>query len=326
MHWGAGDEKKMLGVMDQNSVHYALNIGVRGEAFYRAIEGAKPYKKRLGIIFAPDWKLGETDKDFLTKLPDELEKAIKAGGLGMKMHKALGLTAKDTTGKLIPIDDPRLNATWERAAKLGCVIAFHVGDPKPFFEPTISPDNERYEELHLHPEWSFGDPAKYPGRDVILEQRNNVIRKFKTIKFQCVHAGNKPEDIKGMAKWFAEMPNFHIDTSARLGELGRLPVAEVNEVYTKYQDRILFGTDFQVHGETIIQGAGPDKAFTDAENKAFFQIHWRFFQTKDQQFDHPTPIQGKWKINGIGLEKTACQKIYWDNAYKLYKLDKLGVV
>jgi hypothetical protein len=42
----------------------------------------------------------------------------------------------------------------DRAAKLNTVVAIHVGDPKAFFEPP-TPDNERYDELKLAPDWSF---------------------------------------------------------------------------------------------------------------------------------------------------------------------------
>jgi len=323
-----------LKVMDDNFIRYGVIIGslvgtdakmITGDqAFYQLLEGIRPYRQRLGVMYSFDWSLIQTEPDFFNTAPDRLEKAVTAGGLGVKSFKDLGLEVKDKDGKLLPIDDPRLFPVWERAEKLGCVVAFHTGDPKPFFEP-ITPENERYEELHLHPEWSFADPAKYPKRDVILEQRNNVIRKFKNVKFQCVHVANKPEEIKTVAAWLEEMPNLYPDVAARLGEIGRLPAAEVHDVFTRFSDRFMFGTDRAWWGDCGVQGAGPCKPFTAAEDKWFYNTHWRYFQTTDQQFDHPTPVQGKWKINGIGLSEAAAKKLYWDNAYKLYKLDKLGV-
>ena len=37
----------------------------------------------------------------------------------------------------------------------------------------------------------------------------------------------------------------------------------------------------------------------------------------DEQFDHPTPIQGDWKIDGIGLGCEVLEKLYHLNAEKL---------
>ena len=65
--------------------------------------------------------------------------------------------------------------------------------------------------------------------------------------------------------------------------------------------------------------------FTSEEDRTFYDIHWRYFQTNETQFDHPTPIQGDWKIDGIGLSEAALKKLYWDNAYSLYNLDQCGV-
>ena len=112
------------------------------------------------------------------------------------------------------------------------------------------------------------------------------------------------------------MPNLTLDIAARLGELGRHPAEKGHKFFTKYQDRLMFGTDHMFFENVDIQGAGPEKAFTAEENKVFYEKHWRYLQTWDKQFGHPTPIQGKWKIDGIGLDKHVLKKVYWDNAYK----------
>jgi hypothetical protein len=87
----------------------------------------------------------------------------------------------------------------------------------------------------------------------------------------------------------------------------------------------MFGTDMAYWNGCDVQGAGPCKNFTFEEDRKFYEIHWKYFQTVDKQFDHPTPIQGKWKIDGIGLDPAVLKKIYWDNAYKFYKFDRFGV-
>lgn len=68
----------------------------------------------------------------------------------MKILKELGLGVRDKSGKLVTIDDARLDPIWEECGRLGIPVAIHIADPEAFFHP-IDGDNERYEELIGHP-------------------------------------------------------------------------------------------------------------------------------------------------------------------------------
>jgi len=325
MHIDIASIKRYLQIMDEYIIRFSINMGVTGDdALLKFMDAIKPYKNRLGALYAFDWTLIQKDRHFFDKAPDMLEKAVKAGALGLKCFKNLGLTVKDRDGSLLRIDDPRLFPVWQRAEKLKIVVSFHSTDPKAFFEPWNS-QNERWQELELHPEWSFADRSKYPPRNQILEHRNNVIRKFPNLNFQGCHVGNNSEDLDVINKWLTDMPNFYLDVSARLGELGRHPAEKGHALFTKHQDRMMFGTDHMFRKNGDVQGAGPRRTFSKQENDKFYQSHWRYFQTYDKQFDHPTPIQGQWKIDGIGLDNKVLEKFYWDNAYKLYKLELFNV-
>ena len=236
--------KKALEVMDDNNIRYGVAIAsiagddpnqyVGDRAFYEIMEAIKPYKNRLGLHYTYDWSLAETDPDFFTKAPDMLEQAVNAGAIALKNLKQLGLEAKDREGRLIAIDDPRLFPIWERAEKLGIPVAFHTGDPVAFFAPWNS-ENERWDELKLHPEWSFADRSKYPALETLFEQACNVYRKFRNIQFVSVHVGGYSENLKEVSRWLDEIPNLSVDTAARIGELGKHPASEGNEFFTKYQ-------------------------------------------------------------------------------------------
>ncbi len=326
--------KKAIQVMDDNLIRYGVviaSLSGKGEdlytgdkAFYELADAFRPYRNRIGLHYTYDWSLAESDADFFIKAPDMLEKAVNAGAIALKNLKQLGLTAKDHEGKLISIDDPRLFPIWERAEKTGIPVAFHTGDPVAFFQPW-EPGNERWEELELHPEWSFADRSKYPPLETLFEQVNNVYRKFPKVKFVAVHVAGYSENIKAVGRWLDDLPNVWVDTAARIGELGKHPASDGHEFFTRYKDRIMFGTDIAYWSACDVQGAGPCKNFTVEEHRKFYEIHWRYFQTSDKQFDHPTPIQGKWKIDGIGLDEEVLKKIYWDNAFRFYKLDRFGV-
>ena len=324
LHVRADTIDRCLRVMDENHIHYGMNIGIGGDGFEEFQRAYQPHRHRLGMMFAFEWERWETDPNYVKTAPDMLEEAVEKGAHGVKIWKDLGLTVKDPEGNLATIDDERLFPIWERAKNLGCIVAFHTVDPVAFFEPW-NPENERWEELELHPDWSFADRSIYPTRDEVLEQRNNVIRAFPTLNFQCVHGANYSENLAAIDAWMEEMPNMYVDTSARLGEFGRHPAQEGHDFFEKHQDRLMFGTDRVFGTEGDVQGAGPTKMFSSEEDQTFYDIHWRYFQTNETQFDHPTPIQGNWKIDGIGLSEATLKKLYWDNAYSLYKLERFGV-
>jgi predicted TIM-barrel fold metal-dependent hydrolase len=334
IHVTPGKIKKALEVMDDNLIRYGVVIAslsgsdaemyTGDRAFYELNDALKPYSNRFGLHYTYDWKLAETDPEFFNKAPGMLEKAVGAGAIALKNLKDLGLTARDTENKLIPIDDPRLFPIWERAGKLGIPVAFHTGDPVAFFQPW-EPSNERWEELKLHPEWSFADRSKYPPQEQLFDQVNNVFRRFSDVKFVAVHIAGYSENLKVVSNWLDEMPNLYIDTAARIGELGKHDSREGHEFFTRFQDRIMFGTDMAYWEECDVQGAGPCKDFSLEEDRNFYNIHWRYFQTDDRQFDHPTPIQGNWKIDGIGLESSVLKKIYRENAFRFYRLERFGI-
>jgi hypothetical protein len=56
---------------------------------------------------------------------------------------------------------------------------------------------------------------------------------------------------------------------------------------------------------------------TPADVDRFFSSSWRFFETADRAFPHPTPIQGRWAIDGIDLPRSALRKVYRENAERL---------
>jgi predicted TIM-barrel fold metal-dependent hydrolase len=145
-----------------------------------------------------------------------------------------------------------------------------------------------------------------------------VARHPKT-KFIGVHFGNAPEDPGLVARMLDTYPNFYVDTAARVPEIGRQDAARMRAFFEKYQDRILFGSDTGIGStqDEMMYGSNGAEPATDADEQRFFSATWRYFETRDRQFEHPTPIQGRWKIDGIGLPAPVLRKIYFDNAARL---------
>jgi predicted TIM-barrel fold metal-dependent hydrolase len=253
---------------------------------------------------------------------DRLEKEVEFGAKGIKFFKAMGLGARDADGKLIHIDDPRFDPIMDRAAKLNAVVAIHVGDPKAFFEPP-TPDNERYDELKLAPDWSFYG-QDYPPLMELWKETGRLVSRHPQTTFLFIHLG-MAEDLDYMEKFLDAHPNAYVDTSARVPEIGRHPVDQVRRFFLKFQDRILFGTDLALSPDHWQLGSVSETPVGFEDAVKFYQAHFRFFETDLKNIDHPTPIQGRWKVNAIHLPGDVLHKFYYANAEKLIFARKVTV-
>lgn len=269
---------------------------------------------RFAFFITLNWK-GVNDPGWGEREAKNLALAVKDGAVGVKIFKALGLAVKDTSGKLIAVDDPRLFPIWRTAGKIGAIVAMHTGDPKAFFEKP-GPQNERWDELKIAKSWSFYGP-KFPSRKTLLAQRDNLLRRFPQTIFLGIHFGNNPEDIDYVARTLANFPNFYIDVAARLGEIGRHAPEKVRALFLRFPKRILFGTDLIISGRYMQLGSVSAKQPTVDDAVRFYLDHRRYFETSLKQIRHPTPIQGRWRINAIALPRGLLRRFYFTNAWDL---------
>lgn len=254
-------------------------------------------RERFLVFFSPDFsRIDETG--FGEKEAERLEEAVRMGARGLQIYKALGLTLKDKNGKLIRIDDPRIDPIWAKCGELGIPVMIHSSDPRAFHDGPVDKYNERYEELIANPAWAYFN-TNIPSKEDLLDQRNRVIERHPNTIFIAAHMANLAEDLGRVALWLEKYPNLYIDIDARISELGRQPYT-ARKFMIKYQDRILFATDTQPNAEA-------------------YRVHYRFLETDDEFFD-PAPahkFQARWMIYGVYLPDEVLEKIYNKNAIKI---------
>ncbi len=51
------------------------------------------------------------------------------------MYKNLGFDFTDNKGKILRIDDPRIDPIWKKFGELGLPVLIHTADPKSFWDP-----------------------------------------------------------------------------------------------------------------------------------------------------------------------------------------------
>jgi hypothetical protein len=284
-------------IMDNTNVRTVVILtGMWGAKLQKVIdEMQKPYPGRFIVFTQIDWSKID-DASFSQEMVAQLDDAVLRGARGLKILKDLGLGVRDKSGKLISPDDPRLDPIFDECARLAIPVSIHSGDPEAFFHP-IDANNERYEELMEHPDWSFYG-SDYPSLEQVLEARNRMFARHPKTTFVSLHMG-WPENLPWVAKMLDQHPNVMVEFGAREAELGRQP-RQAREFFVTYQDRIMFGTD-------------------NGMDEAMYRNLFRWLETSDEYFDYwGSPGQGRWKISGMALPDAVLEKIYHVNAERMF--------
>ncbi|MSP15525.1 MAG: amidohydrolase [Myxococcales bacterium] len=318
-HFGPAAAPRMIALMDARGIDTVWNLsgGSPGRGLEQQLAAAGAYPGRIVVFATLDFREPRRGPGWGARLAASLRAAHALGARGLKIPKGLGLGYTDELGALIPVDSAELDEVFTTAGTLGMPVAIHTGDPVAFFSPA-TPENERWDELSAHPEWSFHRAGVPSWEELFAALERRVARHPKTT-FISVHFGNAPEYPDRVGALLDRYPNLTIDTAARIPEVGRHDATRMRAFYERFADRVLFGTDLGVGvgpGELMLGSTGPEPP-TEADVERFFSATWRYFETTDRGFPHPTPIQGRWTIDGVGLSRELLRKIYGDNATRL---------
>jgi predicted TIM-barrel fold metal-dependent hydrolase len=304
-HLGGGKErltpetvKKYLTELNEAGVKTVVNLdggwGDRLKETLAALDEAHPGRFLTFALVNFD---GIDDADWGDREAKRLEESFKAGAKGLKFHKTLGLRYRYKDGKLMTVDDPKLDKVWEVCAQFKRPVVIHIADPAAFFTP-LDRSNERWHELNSNPAWLFFG-AQFPKRQDLLDQLHRVIERHPKTTFINTHFGNNAEDLASVAEKLDKYPNMYIDIDARISELGRQPYT-ARKFFLRYQDRIMFGTDTTPRREA-------------------YRVYYRFLETDDEYFDCSASHhrQGFWNIYGIFLPREVLEKVYRKNAERV---------
>jgi len=279
--------------MDANNLRLLVNLsGGSGDRVRQGVQAIKhsSYADRMVLFANVDFsRIGPGSG---TKAASQLEADIKAGAVGLKVFKDLGMFDRKADGSRLRVDEAELDPIWETCARLNVPVLIHVAEPQAFFDP-LDYNNERWLELALYPDRRHQEGVRF---EQLMTERNNMIKKHPNTKYILAHFGWHGNDLARAGKLLDENPNLYFDVAAVLYDFGRQPRA-AHEFFVKYQDRILFGKD----------SYQPDE----------YPYYWRVFETNDEYFDYYRDYHAFWKLYGIGLPDAVLRKLYYQNALKL---------
>jgi predicted TIM-barrel fold metal-dependent hydrolase len=287
---------RVVAAMDQQNLQVIVNLsGGSGDRLEQGLEAIRTsrHADRM-VLFANVDFSGGVGPGFGPRAAAQLEQDIKAGALGLKIYKDLGMFVKRADGARLPLDDPELDPVWEVCGRLKVPVLIHTAEPQAFFDP-LDYTNERWLELALFKSRRHQEGVRF---EELISERDRMFARHPKTTFIAAHMAYHANDLGRLGKLLDRLPNVQTEVAAILAELGRQP-RTARAFFVKYQDRVLFGKDsFQ-----------PDE----------YPYYWRTFETADEYFDYYRDYHAFWKLYGMDLPDGVLKKLYFGNALKLVK-------
>jgi predicted TIM-barrel fold metal-dependent hydrolase len=245
---------------------------------------------------------------------------MAAGARGIKIWKNIGMELRDADGRYVMVDDPAFAPVFAFLEKEGITLAAHLGEPRncwlPFEEITMQNDLNYYRN---HPEYHMYRHPEAPTYEQQIEARDHILERYPGLTFVGAHIGSMEWSLDEVAHRFDRYPNFFVDLAARIGhvQLHTLRNREkVRDFFIRYQDRILFGTDWsfeEPHVDGIEQRC---RNLYDG-----WQTLWRFFATGEtlpaETINMPDAPE---TIEGLRLPRKVVDKLFHGNACRAYSI------
>jgi predicted TIM-barrel fold metal-dependent hydrolase len=238
--------------------------------------------------------------DFAAKAIEGINHAFEEGAVAVKLWKNAGMEIKDAKGNYILPDDPALTPIYRDIAAHHKTLITHIADPDTAWLPPDSHATDLSYYLE-HPEWYMYKIPGSPSKEQILVARDHILAANPDLKVVGAHLGSMEADFPRIAADLDRYPNFAVDLTARMPYIMRLPRAQAIAFFTRYQDRLIYGTD-----DTYYPDADVQQLVRSAENT--YARDWRFLATNSTLSFHGIQAQG------LALPDSILRKIYHENA------------
>jgi predicted TIM-barrel fold metal-dependent hydrolase len=231
----------------------------------------------------------------------QINRDFQDGAIAVKIWKTFGMEIKDSNGKYVLPDDPKLKPIYEDIAQHDKTLLTHLAEPDLAWEPLDVKKDPLAQYYLENPQWHMLNKPGVPSKKAILEARDRVLEQNPKLRVVGVHLASMEKDLDALGQRLDKYPNFAVDTAARMEYLMYGDPEKVRAFLMKYQDRVIYGTDLDVNPDADVQKSVKEWKETYAND-------WRFFAT-DETFQ----VEGH-AVHGVKLPKDILQKVYRTNA------------
>jgi hypothetical protein len=312
---------------DQKVVEFAQTINMKllspntdaGESIHEQLRITSRLKKdHPGQIgFLGTFSLSGFGKpDFASGIIARIDSCMQAGASGIKIWKNIGMVLKDSSGRYVMADDSAFQPVFSYIAKKKIPLMGHLGEPKNCWLPadkmTLENDRGYFTE---HPQYHMFLHPEAPSYENQIDARDNLLRKYPDLNFVGAHLASLEWNVDELARRLDEFPNLNVDFAARIGHLQYQSATDrekIRNFMIKYQDRLLYGTDFGVGKDQM----NVEKTIENLRNNWLDQ--WKYLATDSEV--KVEDLGGK-SVKGLQLTAEIIDKIYYKNAVRIFSLD-----
>jgi predicted TIM-barrel fold metal-dependent hydrolase len=286
--------------------------GATGDKFKALKERYSEYPDRFDLWCGINYS-GYMEEGWPEKAAAALERCAEMGGVGIgeMSDKGKGLVPSPDPDSQMHPNDPRMDPVFEKAAELGLPVNIHIAEPIWMYQ---SMDSTNDGLLRAHT-WSVEHQDVTVSHSGMIDIMEETLQRHPGTTFIACHLMNLNNNLARLGDLLDRHSNLYIDIGARYAEFGTIP-RYAARFFEKYQDRILYGTDygFEVFGH--VEDVNGDRTSL-AE---MYRLTFRVLETTDDHFYRTDLLGYRWPLYGLGLSDPVLRKIYQDNAQRILDL------
>jgi predicted TIM-barrel fold metal-dependent hydrolase len=265
------------------------------------------------VAFAGTFPVNDSEEPgWAERTERRIDAAVKAGAVGIKVWKNIGMSLRDSKGQLVMIDDPRFRPVFDYLEAQGIPLLGHQGEPHncwlPLDQMTVNNDREYFK---AHPQYHMALHPEMPRWEDQIAARDRMLAQHPKLRFVGMHMASLERNVDELAAFLDRFPNAVVDVAARIGQVqyqSQRDREKVRGFFIRYQDRLMYGSDIEQEPTQ----AGAEMA---RETEKAWRAQWRYFVSADV-FKVPDLDQ---PVQGLALPRGVIDKLYRLNAERAFK-------
>lgn len=242
--------------------------------------------------------------DFAEAAVRQINQEFNQGAIAVKIWKNIGMELEDGNGNYILPDNPIFEPIYQDIAAHNKTLLAHLAEPRSLWEPP-NPDSPDYNYYTENPQWYMYNKPHRASKEQILQARDHLIEENPNLRVVGAHLGSLEDNLHELGRQFDLHSNFAVDLAGRMPYLMLQPRADMITFVTKYEDRLIYGTDLEL-------GFGEKDAPIETDWEDTYAKHWRYLATNDTLY-----FRGH-LIRGLALPQPIVRKLYHDNALRWF--------